>query len=730
MTADAARHHEIGEQEIDRALGLLEQRGRARSVLGLDDLVPPAEQPPADHRANLGFVLDDEHRLAGARREHRPGLVLEHDGARHRGRLDLRARQEHAERRAFPDLRLELDAAVVLLDDAEHRREAEAGALADVLGREERLEDVLARDVVDAGAVVDDREADVVTGRDIELARELRVDVRVRGLDDQLAAFGHRVARVDHEVREDLLDLARVRVDAIQVRLEVRVQRDVLPDDARQHLRDVADDRVELEEPRLHGLLPAERQQLPGQRRGAIPRVHDLREVGARGVILGERLSDELGAREDDREDVVEVVGDAARELTDRLELLGLAQLFLELARLGDIHADRELAAATVEHEVVRGHLDVEPRAVVTAHALRAEIDDTGGPRVVRVAREVGHEIEDRARRELLAGVAEQQRRALVDRDKPTVERVEHADRHGAQVEQQPLALERLLELRGAHHHDRLEVRLVDHRAAQVRRHLVERAREASELVVRVELDPALEVSARERVRLALEVADRAQEPARQREADEAHEEQHGHGADRREQHQPTTVLLALARRGLAPRPLVGHAVEHVPVEVLVRAHERRDRLGRGLAQDVLALGHEVGDVGKDVLLLEQLGLREVAGQHERPRGRPLELGPRGRSAIVRPRRHEVVEAQHRDARLVDRHRVLAPVQRGVVAVHADRAAPDREPEQRDAHHEREREDEQQLAAHAESRAVTRHAAPRCRSDAPHRSNRPWRCLQ
>ena len=41
-------------------------------------------------------------------------------------------------------------------DDAVRRREAEPGSVADVLGREERVEDPLADVVRDAGAVVGD----------------------------------------------------------------------------------------------------------------------------------------------------------------------------------------------------------------------------------------------------------------------------------------------------------------------------------------------------------------------------------------------------------------------------------------------------------------------------------------------------------------------------------------------------------------------------------------------
>src|SRR5205085_880131 len=55
-----------------------------------------------------------------------------------------RRRQPHHEARATDRRRADLDAALVLLDDVAHDRQAEPGALAVGLGGEERLEDALA----------------------------------------------------------------------------------------------------------------------------------------------------------------------------------------------------------------------------------------------------------------------------------------------------------------------------------------------------------------------------------------------------------------------------------------------------------------------------------------------------------------------------------------------------------------------------------------------------------
>src|SRR5258705_6376819 len=92
------------------------------------------------------------------------------------------------------------DRAAVLLDDVANDREAQAGALAIRLGREERLEDPLAVLVAYARARVADLEEDGLGGG------------RAR-LHDHLAAVLDRMDGLGDQVDEDLLELTRDRLD-------------------------------------------------------------------------------------------------------------------------------------------------------------------------------------------------------------------------------------------------------------------------------------------------------------------------------------------------------------------------------------------------------------------------------------------------------------------------------------------------------------------------------------
>ena len=100
-------------------------------------------------------------------------------------------------------------------------------------------------------------------------------------------------------------------------------------DEATQHRVDLADAGVEREHARLEHLTSAERQQLAGQAGGPLARVADLLDVSPDRIVGAELLQDQIAVAQDAGEQVVEVVGDPARQLPDGLHLLRVAQLLL-----------------------------------------------------------------------------------------------------------------------------------------------------------------------------------------------------------------------------------------------------------------------------------------------------------------------------------------------------------------------------------------------------------------
>ena len=82
-------------------------------------------------------------------------------------------------------------------------------------------------------------------------------------------------------MHDHLFDLGGVGANRRQVRRRHRGQLDVLADHAAQHLCQILHNRVQVHRLRLHHLLAAERQQLPGERGGALGGLDNLFDVGA-----------------------------------------------------------------------------------------------------------------------------------------------------------------------------------------------------------------------------------------------------------------------------------------------------------------------------------------------------------------------------------------------------------------------------------------------------------------
>ena len=81
-------------------------------------------------------------------------------------------------------------------------------------------------------------------------------------------------------------------------------------------------------------LFPAERQQLAGERGGAVRGSPNLTEVLPDRLVRADLVDQELGIAENRGEHVVEIMRHAARQPADGFHLLGVTQLLFELLPL------------------------------------------------------------------------------------------------------------------------------------------------------------------------------------------------------------------------------------------------------------------------------------------------------------------------------------------------------------------------------------------------------------
>ena len=233
---------------------------------------------------------------------------------------------------------------------------------------------------------VPDAQSDVASGtRSRTRGRRLLVDDDVLGVECQRATAGHRVARVHREIDQNLLDLPGVGEDRPQAGAQGGHELDVLPDGPAQQLLDVARHAAEVHHLGMDDLAAAEGEELAGERGGAVGRLPDALDVGAkllppltagRSARKGDLFGDQRRVDEDHAEEVVEVVGDAPRELSQALQPLRLLEPVLEalpfrlrtqafllrlcLEALGDLVAELEVHPLGLRPLVVEVLEDVE----------------------------------------------------------------------------------------------------------------------------------------------------------------------------------------------------------------------------------------------------------------------------------------------------------------------------------------------------------------------------------
>ena len=234
----------------------------------------------------------------------------------------------------------DLDTATALLNDAVNGGEAEAGAFAHRLGGEKRFEDVGESCGIHAMAGIGDFEHGVMSGSNIQIAALLGGELEIGSFHGQPTALGHGVTGVDGKVHQNLFHLARVGLHRHERGVNAGDPLNVLTNHPGQHFLYIADRFIQVEHCRLQDLFAAEGEQLLSERGGAIGSALDLLDAVAGLVVETRGSQQQLAMSHDDAEDVVEVVGDTARQAPDGFHLLSVSELGFQLDALGNISSN------------------------------------------------------------------------------------------------------------------------------------------------------------------------------------------------------------------------------------------------------------------------------------------------------------------------------------------------------------------------------------------------------
>ncbi len=200
----------------------------------------------------------------------------------------------------------------------------------------------------------------------------------------QIAPLRHGVASVHRQVHHHLLQLPGVSQDVARVLVQIQLERHLLPDEAEEEILEPSEEPVQVNDPRLHDLAAAEGEELRGQ--GGRPRggasnlfqVRDDSGVRVRGRARSHVRDRQLGIAPDRHQQVVEVVRDPARQTTDGLHLLRLAELFLQAFPLRHVPHDRQVAAGK----------DMRPGAELGLARTAVGADDPKDARLAALAQE------------------------------------------------------------------------------------------------------------------------------------------------------------------------------------------------------------------------------------------------------------------------------------------------------------------------------------------------------
>jgi hypothetical protein len=171
-----------------------------------------SNESPLDNRQRLGAAPHRDGLIAealdlGGHRSADQRVVLHHQNGLHAafdqrrgGRFDdrlrrARARQIKLDARALSLLAVHVDLPAGLLDESVYHAQPEAGALADALGREEWIEDLVADGRRNAGAGIAHRDHHILARRNLGMRAGVRfIEHDIAGFERELSALGHGIA--------------------------------------------------------------------------------------------------------------------------------------------------------------------------------------------------------------------------------------------------------------------------------------------------------------------------------------------------------------------------------------------------------------------------------------------------------------------------------------------------------------------------------------------------------
>ena len=224
------------------------------------------------------------------------------------------------------------------MDEGGDLRQTEAGAMSGLFRREERLKGPPPYIRRHAGAIIANLNDNIGVRRVPSLTRRvaIRRDRRA-GSDRQPATVRHRVARVEDEIEDRILQPVRVDKHRRKRLRELSFECDPLTKSATQHITHAQDQLIDIGQLRFKRLTAGEGEQSVRQYCSTFGSAHRRPGKSAQSFfVFGQALFKRFDSTRDHGQQIIEVMCDSARELAKGVHLLGVTKLCLGFDPAGD----------------------------------------------------------------------------------------------------------------------------------------------------------------------------------------------------------------------------------------------------------------------------------------------------------------------------------------------------------------------------------------------------------
>ena len=321
-------HGLIGDDQVE-VFGTAPKQLQGFTAVGLrGHRIPHPLQHLLRQQADFHFVIDEQDALGSG--GHRfVGLVLLGDLGGGLGQIDI-------EGGSLADLAVDENLAVMAGDDPMHRGQAHAGAFADRPGGEEGFENPPQGFVVHADSGIPKAHLDVPPPVNVGPVPG-EFGIHLEGFQDhfqEAAGIFHGPKGIGAKVHDHLVQLRWIGHDRRAFGVDFEPHFDVRRCGRLDQLERVFDDQVRQQRKHLEFAAAAESHDLVDQLLGAVGAFDHPLDIGVGLAVLRHLVKRHVAVADNRRQDVVEIMGDAAGQGSDGFKPFRLPELALEVFAL------------------------------------------------------------------------------------------------------------------------------------------------------------------------------------------------------------------------------------------------------------------------------------------------------------------------------------------------------------------------------------------------------------